>query len=81
MIMIIDPKNLIPLKSWGDFKKGGKFYRLEPDGQYSLCVLPEREFEDPLRGGELEHWTKVYITKGRLFLNRNKPWASITTGL
>lgn len=68
---MIDPKDLIPLT--GDFKIGGIFYLQEGKEFLTCCIHPE-ELKDEKRKLELSERTKKYQGKGRLFLNRNKPW-------
>jgi len=73
--MKIDPKDLIPMPT--PFQIGGVFYRLEENGEYSLCVFHEEEKGNAAKWSELMYLTELYKYQNRLFVRRDRPWHRI----
>jgi len=71
--MRIDPKLLIPIKL-EDFRPDGHFYLEERTGEYTRVSFSESEMDDRQRASRI--WCWMQENKHRLWLNRNKPWAS-----
>ena len=57
-----------------EFQLNGVFYRKEPDGSWSNCMVTSEEIKDQDTRKMLLDFVTDGVAKGILFIRINKPW-------